>query len=353
MNRSRLRLFAAVFAALFPAAAPAQEIAHLAPQFFISHSLGNFPNIPYVWPLDPLVYPNTFFVVGRGVSNDLPLDVRAVNFRGSVSLAAYPIVATAGAAWPRLEVIPSRVRLYGRFPEEGVDFHILAKPAPPYEAILEPSSFARPVLRVTSPSDPRATDSPTFATRTFLARIKGEADKTGETAESHAVFSVIDLATDITTPRCPALFSPDLPEVLPLETMLRGLFATKAADPTRTRFSIGVGLTQTKGLGYQLDISRSSTAIGPDETIVTFVNASSDTKSLFTYDGNNCGAVPPGAPYQNLILNAGDTGTLRINNLHATTIALSSPWQHYAVFSDPNFWTLFGGRHVTITTVGN
>ena len=147
MNRSRLRLFAAVFAALFPAAAPAQEIAHLAPQFFISHSLGNFPNIPYVWPLDPLVYPNTFFVVGRGVSNDLPLDVRAVNFRGSVSLAAYPIVATAGAAWPRLEVIPSRVRLYGRFPEEGVDFHILAKPAPPYEAILEPSSFARPVPR--------------------------------------------------------------------------------------------------------------------------------------------------------------------------------------------------------------
>lgn len=54
----------------------------------------------------------------------------------------------------------------------------------------------------------------------------------------------------------------------------------------------------------------------------------------------------------NIVLNPGDPPReIRISNTSTSTIFLAGDGQAFGRFSPTNFWTLFGGRRVTLTVV--
>lgn len=341
MNRHWLTplLLASTAAILFPAPASAQET--LAGQFFISHSLGNLPSV------DPLVDPNTFFVVGEGQSKDLPLDVRAVNFSGTVRLNTSCCVAGGDGFVSnriKVEVVPNKMELHGGGYSEKSFEEFRADFSAPRQAWEEVAQFARPALRVTTPASLQAGD-----TGNFLVRVDGT-DTTfggGVSAQSYVVFSVVPIRTDNTLPSCVNMvpFTSPLPEVLPLGPITTRTFGLKAADPARVQYSIATTTIQNQNVGWQFDIAKAGVPLDPSEALIVFVNPTKGTKSLWTYDSKTCKVSA------NLVLNPGDTGTLRISSADTTTIVLSDPYDDHAVFAEPNFWTLFGGRQVTISVV--
>jgi hypothetical protein len=135
------------------------------------------------------------------------------------------------------------------------------------------------------------------------------------------------------------------------------VFATKAAAPSRTVFRIGVATTGSRRPnGWILTIAKgTATGVFPpltrDESLVDLKNETRTTKSLYAVNSSNCtGQWAAG----NLIVNSNQVGTFRISRATTSTIVLSTPTvDAVAVFSEPSFWMLFGGRRVTISWVSD
>lgn len=328
------------------APSPAQAQATLASQFFVSHTLGNLPSV------DPLVDPNTFFVIGAGQSKDLPLAVRSVNFSGQVKLIPYCYVL-GPVQCATLEVLPDRLTLTGDgYEPKGTEEYQAwnRELSVPKEAWLEAGTYARPVLRVTAPSPLTPGD-----TGNFLGSIEGSEllpFVSYMRTRTFVIFSVLDIVADNQAPLCATQmpFTSRSLDVLPLAALTRTLFDLKAANPSKTKFSVGIGAPsgiQKPAIGWQLDIEKAPMPLGPDEALIVLDNPTQDTQSLWTYTSNACSG---GATY-NMVVPSGDTQEIRISKSDSTTIVLSRPYEDLAVFAEPNFWTLFGGRKVTLTVV--
>ena len=338
-----------------------------AQSLFISHSLGNFPNTPYA-AFDPLVEPNTFFVVGTSTTKDLPLDVRSVGVTGTVRFTPLNLWRSSGLNGPDLEVVPRSVAFqetefavadYFRS-RASSEYAYLLDFEPPYDAIVDQVSVARPALRVKSPSSPCPANGGFCVGRAdYVARIDAKADMSSATAYSYVVLSVIIPLSDNTGPFCSSLLT-GTPEVFPLEGVVRSVFDAKAIDPARTQISIGVATTRSYGQlfkarrGWQVDLSKPSSPLPADQALVTFNNTSGENRSLWTYDSATCntqGVNPAHGPFQNIILSPGQSGTIQISRSSVSTIVMSYTINDHGVFAEPNFWPFFGGKHVTITTV--
>lgn len=367
MEPSSLRRLgpALMIVALAPGAASAQVL-----DLSISHSLGNFPTTAFA-SVDPLVQPNTFFVVGTNTSKDLPLDVRSVNVTGTVRFSAFNIWRSSALDAPDLEVVPRVVAFQP--PEQavaelhqasisseeasGVDF-----PAP-YAALLDTVQYARPALRVTSPGSACPVGASTCVGRAdYVALVDAKADASAATAATYAVLSIINPLNDNTAPLCRSLHV-GTPDVFPLKQTVTGFFDIKAADPSRTTFTVGVTTTQSYGKNWpsigrffpawEVTLSKASTPLRADEALVTFVNRTDEPRTLWTYHSPTCtnpAVNPANGPFQNIIAGPGQSGTIRINRATVSTIVLSrtNAGADFGVFAEPNFWTLFGGKQVTI-----
>jgi len=333
----------------------------------ISHSLGNFPTTPYV-DLDPLVEPNTFFVVGTNTTKDLPLDVRTLSLTGSVRFSAQNLWRSSAQDYPTLEMVPRTVTFQET--EQAVaeytrslassEYSYLSGFQPPYDSIVDTVSYARTALRVRSPGSACLANGGCVGRTDYVALVDGKADTSSATASTYVVLSIINPLTDNTALFCPSLLT-GTPEVFPLRGVMTSVFNAKAADPARTRFSIGVATTLSYGLlfknkrGWQVDISKPTPPLPADQALVTFNNNSSrENRSFWTYHSPTCtadGADPASGPFQNVILGPGESDTIRISRSSVSTIVLGDTINDQGVFAEPNFWPFFGGKHVTITAV--
>ena len=52
------------------------------------------------------------------------------------------------------------------------------------------------------------------------------------------------------------------------------------------------------------------------------------------------------------VLSTGQFSSMRISMADTTTIVLSEPNQDLGIFAEENFWTIFGGRKITLTAIG-
>ena len=335
-----------------------------AQSLLISHSLGNFPTTPY-FAFDPLVEPNTFFVVGTSTTKDLPLDVRTLSLTGKVRFAAQNLWASSTLLAPTLEMVPPSVEFQDT--EQAVAEYSRSQASsesgyfpdfqPPYDAIVDAVSYARPALRVTSPAS--ACGGGCVGRADYVARVDARHDTSPATASTHVVFSLINPLTDNTTPFCRSQLT-GTPEVFPLEGVMTSVFNVKAANPARTRFEIGVSTTLAYGLwfkntrGWVVALSKPGSALPADRALVTFNNTSKENRSLWTYQSSTCsgsGANPAIVRVHDVVLGPGQSDTFLITRSSVSTMVLGDTINDQGVFAEPNFWTFFGGKHVTITTV--
>ena len=148
-----------------------------------------------------------------------------------------------------------------------------------------------------------------------------------------------------------------LPEVLPVSTTSAGLYALKAGSPSRTSYALGVG-TALRGFafGALMTVAKAISPLRSNQAVVVFTNTSGLDKEIRTVNSANCGAAPQTiivAPNQSatFMISTADTTTLLLREKYCTTWFFGC-WQYdfrpRAIFDDAAFWSLFGGRQVTL-----
>jgi hypothetical protein len=150
-----------------------------------------------------------------------------------------------------------------------------------------------------------------------------------------------------------------LPEVLPVSRASAGLYALKAGSPSRTSYALGAG-TALVGRGFAFGVNMTvAKAISPlrsNQAVVVITNTSGLDKEIRTVNSANCGAAPQSillAPNQSatFMISTADTTTLLLREKYCATWVLGC-WQYdfrpRAIFDDAAFWSLFGGRQVTL-----
>ena len=349
---SRLAVWVALV--LSPAAATAQGIIeYLAPQFFVSPALGKLRNLPHI---DPLVDPNTFFVMANGQPKGLPLSIDSFGYGGDVNLLTYCCFAGSRGLNTRRSVVPSRVSL-------ALDLPTIDGPLgfePPTGSLVTASRSAAATLLITAPSSPSASDLGDFLVEVEATGTVPAANGTLPKVSTYAIFSVIPMRVDNTTASCPGLWRTlggPTPEVLPLAAVTQRMFDLKAANPLKTTYTIAAA-TKNARAGWDLLISKSNRSLRSDELEIVLDNTvargwrfpGSDVRSLWTYVSGTCTA-----PLVSLVADPGETQSLIVNKATASTIVLSESNNPFAgsraVFAEPNFWTLFGGRRLTIAPI--
>jgi len=250
--------------------------------------------------------------------------------------------STGGEAFPSsrttVQALPGQVFLVGG--GNASPFPLPPDFDPPYRVWYEVAQSAQASLQFTTPQGLMRSD-----TGNFLALV--EATDGVLSKSTYVVFSVVDVRPDNTTPGCPSLPSfLGTPEVLPLEDVTRSFFNLKAANPLKSRYTIGA-VTRSGKQGWQITIDKPTKPLRSDEMQLILNNPTRDGKSLFAYSSNDCSVAATG----NIVLNSGETGELLVTKDSATTIVLGDFSHSYAVFGEPNFWQLFGGRRVTIDVV--
>lgn len=325
------------------------------------------------WNIDPLVDPYPFFLVrpwqvtvpmtttvvqrGGELSRDLPLDIQVMNFSGTIFLDAFCDRCT-GIPF-EYEMIPNQITVgstvsaapdgaISRFSESGLS------PGGDGASIRIPAAA---VLRVKT-STPSA--GPTLA----VVRACKSNDCLSPGAllgTGYFMVSQVVIPGDQPTGDCPNVVSPNWrrgdadppgyrrPDLLPLQQFTRDLFLKKRQSPEKRSFAGGV-YAPVNRVGWDIQVekppvSTSGLPISPTESVVRLVNNSRNLRSLVAV-GSSCQIRG------NIVLNPGDPPQeLRIARGNTTTIVLMGDGQALGRFSDNNFWTLFGGRKVTLSAI--
>lgn len=331
---SRVVLLASIALGTSPVWAQPVE---LAPQISISSSRGRLPNI------DPLVDPDTFFLVGANQTRDLPLDIVSFGYLGPIFLSASCCASGGIGNGLSFSVVPSEIST--------------GTALVPSQPIVLPSGTpgggggglqtTRVAVRVSTPSNVVTATAGTFLATVDASSQRGFSD-TALKARAHFVVSMVAIPADDTSMGCPGLYQ-RTPENLPLSALTSTLFAAKAAQPAKTAFVIGVLTRDKKTAGWEIWIDKArgvAPPLNPDEAFVEFVNGTTTNKSLYTVQGvQGCEK----RPRQSLALNPGAKGSLRISRASADTLVFGQAGGEIAIFNQANFWVLFGGRRVTIT----
>jgi len=144
------------------------------------------------------------------------------------------------------------------------------------------------------------------------------------------------------------------PEVISLGSITPDPIAWKRANLETTSYQVGVGLSNGIA-GFTMTFEDPGTTTGPlspDQSQVAITNEANGPIAVMTSDSFNCAA-----PGSNVVIPVGSTTTLFLTR--ATSPAASSPMtttlnlHNEAIFSEGNFWTLFGGRKVELTLIGH
>jgi hypothetical protein len=159
--------------------------------------------------------------------------------------------------------------------------------------------------------------------------------------------------------------------LIPLASVTPDPFAWKRASPinlANTTYSIGLGISSTAGLNVAFSGLGSTGPVPSTVSAISFTNAVGVgwPVAVRTVDSRNCAA-----PTQTFSVAAGETKSFSLNSASTTTLVFSKStcrafinlgdcWARtalglddIAVFSVGPFWTLFGGRMVSLSTVGD
>jgi hypothetical protein len=313
------------------APSPSRAQIDLAPTLTISSSRGAIQNV------DPLVDPDTFFLFANQTVAST-LTIRSVRFEGPVHL-------TAVCCWEpstKMRIIPNGIMVS----------------VSPSDVTLARNGSLTSTLSVTTGAVPTA--------GMFLVRVTGTTRQPAIRVTTDVLLNVpMEVPVGVAVPACPRFFPagsppPPSPEVLPLAAVIRTLYATKEGSLTRTSFSVGAAATMS-GNGWTITVDKATgltTPLMPNESLVVFKNTRTWDKTLTSFDSRNCAAVG-----QIITLVSGATGSIRISMNDTTSLLLSRRvckfwflfcWdsggsEDIAVFAEPAFWSLFGGRRVTIS----
>lgn len=292
-------------------------IAVSATRGWVSSAPGRPPAVP-----DSLLDPNTLFMFA-GETKTSTLTVKSLGlFSGSVNLTPQRLVDLVSGTTGT----PS-----------GVTFRAVS-----------PSS-----LTVSSGSSKTAIvtiDTSTSNKGRFLLPIQIENQSLGIRRDLSVAFEIIAMADDSLSllPPCPTFYQrSSTPEVLRLADVIKTVYAGKEKDLARGSFAIAAKTTTTPWDRWQLDFEKPTGVtppLGLNEAFVVMNNTTEGVVGLYAINGNSCGVVP----VFGLVLDPGQSGQMRISTTDTTTLVFSRPYQDIAVFAEPNFWTLFGGRKVTI-----
>jgi hypothetical protein len=165
-------------------------------------------------------------------------------------------------------------------------------------------------------------------------------------------------------PNCPGLYTivgsiggtePAYPQVLSSNQFFKAVASLKAADPARKSFDIAVFPPVYLQDGWLVKVEQSvQPTLGSDEVLVVLDNLRKDGETkISAYDGAACSFGPSisaaeGRTVQ-MIFNRASASTLVISRNVCNFLCLSRSWRYLAVWSEPNFWTTFGGRKITFT----
>lgn len=305
---------------------------------------------------DPLLDPNPF-LLSANQTRTLPLRLTARGIQGAVNVV--PMCCWPGdpvtAPQPSLltvSVAPRPLHFETPFAStSGVgdrDRRVLGGVA---DGPAGESRITADAALTVSTSSLRAADSGTQRVRLRgLPAAGGEAEVIGEVAVS----VVGPTGVDTENAGCAQLFAPpgQRPEVLFVAPGLAQLFVAKMAAPERTSLTLAIGFrasSQPRGVMLTLERPGAQAPLRRDESLIAAQNRSASAKSLYAVHSGRCAAGAAG----NMVLAAGADGELRISAATATTLVLSELNENFGVFAEENFWTLFGGRRVTLLFLGD
>ncbi len=274
---------------------------------------------------DALVSPNTF-VVMSDETRDLPMFINAPPSIGPVKLSATCCTDPATGQ------------------------PISANPASPTVSI-SPSQLARSGSATLTVAALRV---PTIA---FLVTIHADSAARRYHASGAILVNVVKVPVDDTL--CSGAVTPGSAtsaETLPDNKAIAEVFTAKQATPSLTSWQVAAA-TKDGRHGWTLTIDSGGRLASTMSTVV-FSNSTSLDKRIVPFDTSSCAATLPSA---NFIASPGSSVTIPISSPSTTTLVLQAKvcrawflgcWSYgfddIAVFSAPPFWTLFGGRRVTI-----
>jgi hypothetical protein len=275
--------------------------------------------------LDPIVSPNPFVVVPNQ-TRTLPLTIDAPlpNATVTLSVACCTDAITNQTVSPpglTLSIAPTQVRIDA--------FHHTA-------ATLTVNALSTP-------------------TGSFLIGV--HVDNAGRNIHElgKLLVNVVKVPPEGTAPTCSRLAPPGgTPvEVLPLSLAIHSVLDAKEATPSRTSFSIGAASADQID-GWLLSIDNGG-PLKPSLSNVILKNSTVNDKQVLALDAS-CNPISP-----TQIVQSGHTAMMTIFNPATSTLLLqrlvcrtwlffcwSRGWDDVAVLSPSPFWTLFGGRQVTI-----
>jgi hypothetical protein len=114
--------------------------------------------------------------------------------------------------------------------------------------------------------------------------------------------------------------------------------------PSQATASLGPVTWNAAGShAMRLTLSKSNIPLSPTQAWLGFVNSTRDDKQFVAFNSAMC------VPVFTSVVKSGDTAALLADTL-TTTILLrrsgSGGWENVSVLSEPQLWTLFGGRTV-------
>jgi hypothetical protein len=175
---------------------------------------------------------------------------------------------------------------------------------------------------------------------------------------------VSGVARDVSFPpqitACPSLFPavatpPVDPQVLSSNELFKVVAGLKAADPARKLLDIAVYPPQDPKDAWRVTIEESvQPTLGSDEVLVVLDNLREDGETkISAFGGAACNFGPSISAAEGrtaqMIFNRASANTLVFRRHVCDFLCLSRSWKDVAVWSEPNFWTTFGGKKITFT----
>ena len=146
---------------------------------------------------------------------------------------------------------------------------------------------------------------------------------------------------------------PPDPEVISSNDALQKLFSIKLANPTK-QTSVWAVATPSQKDKWRMTIEEFVQPLQSNEALVVLGNEvkSGWEKEMLTVNGNNCFIAGQLAH----VMGGAVSADIKITKADTTTLLFRKPvftpfitWQNVAVWSEPAFWALFGGKKITFT----
>jgi hypothetical protein len=159
--------------------------------------------------------------------------------------------------------------------------------------------------------------------------------------------------------------TPKYPELLSTNDFLKRIAELRVGDPTKQSFDIAYFLKLGPPDYWRIVFDDSRPTIfgftppllSSDEAVVTLSNQADGETAITAVSSANCAGMS-----NSITVPEGMSAALTFNRTGTTTLVFSRNvctahfigclmrgWQDIAIWSEPNFWAVFGGRYINFT----